>query len=472
MGKLKNFKLWWVFFLYTFCISAFVQIVLLPYVFPSLYAGNGLLNCSFDSIGFHKLAVDLANKISIQGWSAWQLKPEGQAPAGIASIVYFFILPDPRILIPLNAALHASAALILVNLLNLFIRNKTMAILCVLPFLIFPSNLQWTAQWHKDSFSILGVVLVLQSIVLLYRPESYKVKNWFFINFCSIISSICGLFLIWLARAYMLTIIGPFVALVLFLLLLTSLIRAFKKEISLQKTLFVLVFMPLVLFIFMNAEKFTYSAGFRDSASVLTDEGNTVVTAQPETKKIKSEAKGLINKDNIEKYWKRSSWLPLSIESKAYYLSQIRKGFRSTAPEARSNIDHDIGFGSIKDILAYLPRAAQIAFFAPFPNQWLSNGSYLASSLMHRVAAYEMIVVYFALLFLPYAIWHWHKRIEIWIISAFCIYMMLTYGLVVCNIGSLYRLRYVYITTLAAVGIAGFIAFFEDIKIKRDKRGK
>ena len=50
-------------------------------------------------------------------------------------------------------------------------------------------------------------------------------------------------------------------------------------------------------------------------------------------------------------------------------------------------------------------------------------------------------------------------------VSAFCIYMMLTYGLVVCNIGSLYRLRYVYITTLAAVGIAGFIAFFEDIKI-------
>src|SRR3990167_6091610 len=166
MDKISNSKLWIIFFFYTCFVSALVQFILLPYVFPGLHAGSGLFNCSFDSMGFQKLAVDLANKIHSQGWSAWQLKPEGHVVAGIASIFYVF-LPDARILIPLNAALHASAALALVNLLNLFINNKTMAILCVLPFLIFPSNLQWTAQWHKDSFSIFGVVLVLQRIVLL-----------------------------------------------------------------------------------------------------------------------------------------------------------------------------------------------------------------------------------------------------------------------------------------------------------------
>ncbi|OIO34510.1 MAG: hypothetical protein AUJ70_00930 [Candidatus Omnitrophica bacterium CG1_02_40_15] len=87
---------------------------------------------------------------------------------------------------------------------------------------------------------------------------------------------------------------------------------------------------------------------------------------------------------------------------------------------------------------------------------------------MRKISAFEMAVVYFALIFLPYAIWYWRKRIEIWIIFIFCIYMMLVYGLVVCNIGTLYRMRYVYITTLVALGIAGFIASLGQLKIKRE----
>jgi hypothetical protein len=144
----------------------------------------------------------------------------------------------------------------------------------------------------------------------------------------------------------------------------------------------------------------------------------------------------------------------------------MRGGFRFTASEAKSNIDHDIGFGSIRDILTYIPRALQIVLLTPFPDQWFSEGSAPANSLMHRVSAFEMTVVYFALIFLPFAIWHWRRRIEIWITSIFSFSMMLIYGLVICNIGTLYRMRYYYITTIAALGLAGFIILLEQLKNK------
>lgn len=483
MGKINNLRLWFIFFLYTFCVSAFVQMILLPYVFPGLHVGSGLFNCSFDSMGFHELALEQSRKIHAQGWSAWQLRPTDHVISGIASIFYVF-LPDARIFIPLNAALHASAALVLVNLLNLFVKNKTRAVFCVLPFLVFPSNLQWTAQLHKDIFSILGVSLLLYGMASLAGPEKDKAENRFFINFYSIIFSLSGLILIWFVRSYMLTVMTPFIILSFSLLFLVFLAMSLKKKILWPKTALILLYTIFMIFALtrLHSDSLERKAGKPQSIaekpvpqnisapvqSPVIAEVNTKTTAEIDTKTpAEIDTKTMIKKDDVENHWKRPSWLPLFIDRKAFYLAQIRRGFRSGAPGARSNIDHDIGFGSVKDILGYLPRAAQIAFLAPFPTQWFSEGTYQGSYLMRKIASCEMMVIYFALLFLPCAIWHWRKRIEIWIIFVFCVYMMLIYGLVICNIGTLYRMRYPYITTLTALGIAGFMVFLDNLKAKK-----
>jgi hypothetical protein len=600
--SLSSVKIWGLFFLYTFFVSAFVQFIFLPYVFPFLHAGKGLLNSPLDSSAFHDLAVDLSNKIRINGWSAWQLRPYGQSPAGIASIFYFFIIPDPRILIPLIAVLHASAAVVLVNLMNLLTKDKVKAIICVLPFLVFPSNLLWTAQWHRDSFSILGVALILQGMISFSRIEDHKSKGWFFIDLYSFIYCVCGFILIWIARPYILAVIRPFMALLFMLLFLLYLMKAFKKEISWQKAIVTLLFMLLTFFTLLQVKTYLYDGEFKekifnldteiesagpeteevfeppitvqpaseeplvkeeteavviaeqkadpasvvqplsekpsvkeDAAVVAIDEQkpdppvtgqpvseeplveektDAVVIAEqkadpasviqslsekplvkeeamvavaveqkidyarpdaekgidkPEAKKIKVKRKKTFDGYYIEDRWKKTSWLPSFIENKARSLALTRRGFRLTAPEAKSNIDHDVGFSSVTDMLAYLPRAVQIVFLAPFPNEWLRDGSYPANSLMRKVSAFEMIVTYFSLIFLPYAVWHWRKRIEVWIIFIFCVYVMLVYGLVVCNVGTLYRMRYLYITILIALGIAGFSAFLEQRRMKREK---
>ena len=533
-------RIWGIAFLYTCIVSVFVQFILLPFLLPRLHAGGGLFIGSPDCLWFYQMAIDMAEKIKTSGWAAWELRPQGQAPAGIAAFIFALTWSKLWVLIPLNAALHASAFIVLFQLLNLLIKDQTKSLLCALPFLIFPSNLQWTSQLHKDGFSILGIVLFLQGIISLSRVENYETKKWFHNNIHSLIFSICGIILIWIVRPFTLTIMRPFAEVLFCLLFLTFLIRTFKKEISWQKILSVSLSMLLISFVLSQKTNLS-SADFRESILASDSEEEMVeyeieevsqpavavqpiaekppvkkeapitvakeearatapvsqpaLTAQPiaekppvkkeapiavakkearqkirkpETKRIKVKVKKLIKKDDIENHWKRSFWLPLFIENKACFLAQVRRGFRSSSPEAKSNIDHDVGFGSVKDILIYLPRAAQIVLLAPFPNQWLSEGSSPGSSFMRKISAFEMAVVYFALIFLPYAIWYWRKRIEIWIIFIFCIYMMLVYGLVVCNIGTLYRMRYVYITTLVALGIAGFISLLDQLTIRKN----
>ncbi|MDD5174199.1 MAG: hypothetical protein PHV48_05185 [Candidatus Omnitrophica bacterium] len=238
--------------------------------------------------------------------------------------------------------------------------------------------------------------------------------------------------------------------------------------------------MLLIILILTQIKANSSSVDFKESSSVpepsvIVQPIQPVLEKQPLQYILKKQSAEIKVKDDksikngyIENHWRKSFRLPLSIENKAYGLAMARRGFCNSSSEARSNIDRDIGFNSVKDILSYLPRAVQIVFLAPFPNQWLLEGSCRANSLMRRISGFEMTVTYFALIFLPYAIWRWRRRIETWTIFAFCVYMMLIYGLVVSNVGSLYRMRYPYLTILVALGIAGFIAFIEDLKVKRN----
>lgn len=540
ISRLSDFKLWCIFFLYTCIISAFIQLLLLPYFLPFWHAGGGLLNTSFDSICFHRIAVDLADNIHKHGWSAWKLRPFDQTPAGIASIFYFLIAPKLWTIIPLNAALHASAALLLVKIIELLLKNQTKSVVCAMPFLIFPSSLQWVSQLHKDGYTILGITFILYSIIILTSliNTGYKRRNWVISRFA--VFSIAGIYLILPVRPFILTILLPLIIMFFSLIFSILLAKGIKKEIASQEILFLLIAMLLPFLAYSQMRlNFLDRLDFKDKGLVLEEEivqkkfaarkapqgssslnapisvsTSTSVTSKKD--KLVFEKKGLVsslptrdfnkrqlkrisgevknqsvasqgafenktesselNKIGIEQieamenheveaYWKRSFGLPLIIENKLYSLALSRRGYR-TSPlvGARSYIDLDVGFNSAKAMLFYLPRAAQIAFLAPFPVYWFAQASYPANNVMRRISAFEMLITYFALFFLFYALWHWHRRIEIWIVFLFCVYMLFIYGLVICNVGTLYRMRYPYLTTLIALGIAGFFAFMEQRK--------
>jgi len=149
------------------------------------------------------------------------------------------------------------------------------------------------------------------------------------------------------------------------------------------------------------------------------------------------------------------------LENYFYTLAVVREGSRLGYPDAASNIDTNIAFTKASDVIAYSPRATQIAFFSPFPRQWFDPGNLPTTTLMRRVSAVEMIGVWIALIFLPYALWHWRRRPEFWVLGSFCFGMMVAYGSVIANEGSLYRVRYGFLMTLVALGIAGGLSAYQ-----------
>jgi hypothetical protein len=167
-------KLWLMIFFYTLLVGLFVQLVLLPVLFPYWHGGDGLL-IGGDWLEFQRIAVELTAKIEKEGWSLWELMPAGQAPAGIAAAIYTLTgISKPWIILPLNAALHASSAIVLLLIVITVTGTTKLSVWPVLPFIFFPTALLWNTQIHKDNFFILGSYIFLYGFLLLTQINEHR----------------------------------------------------------------------------------------------------------------------------------------------------------------------------------------------------------------------------------------------------------------------------------------------------------
>jgi hypothetical protein len=106
-------------------------------------------------------------------------------------------------------------------------------------------------------------------------------------------------------------------------------------------------------------------------------------------------------------------------------------------------------------LLQYIPRAIQIALFAPFPNTWLGD-----FKLTKLVASIEMLVFYAALVGIVFLFKKENKH-EVYFILLFSIVFLTIYGLTISNIGTLYRLRFCYEFLLVLIGLSGWSSIFK-----------
>ena len=142
-------------------------------------------------------------------------------------------------------------------------------------------------------------------------------------------------------------------------------------------------------------------------------------------------------------------------------MAGVRQGYLSVE-KARSIIDQDIEFHDAADLVAYIPRAIQIGLLAPFPRLWFEPGSTPASTAMRRISMVEMSVVYGALVFLPFALWRWRHRVEMWVAVIFCGSLILVYAMGTPNVGTLYRVRYAYLMLFVALGVLAAVSLWRE----------
>jgi hypothetical protein len=433
--------LWFAFFLYAALVAAIVQLVMLPKVFPSWHAGDGLLVAN-DSIWFHALAENLSQRIQVEGWSVWELRPMSWATAGIAAAVYAVTVPKPWVIIPINAALYATAGLALLWIMRNFVPAWRQALWCVLPFLLYPSAALWYTQLLKDGYSIAGAFTFLVGWILLSRASTWEGGFW--PPFRAVALAMFGALLAWIVRPYVVQMMQGMAILLAILLTCAFVIQRKRARITLPRTLLACVVVWMVVFMVTPLTK----GGISEEAPISSESA--------------SESASELANGGLT--WQYTNWLPSFVEDRFFSLALVREGFTKGFPHARSNIDVNVSFHNARDVLAYVPRAVEIGLLAPFPNQWLGKGYVEATTAMRRVSAGEMIGIYIALLFLPYAIWSWRRQIETWIVAIFCFGMMIIYALVTANIGTLYRTRYGFLMLLVALGVAGLSKAIEAIR--------
>ena len=482
-------------FLYTFLVSALIQLVLLPKVFPEWHAGNGLI-AGGDMPAHHGLAVDLAGRIRAEGWSAWELRPAGQAQAGIAAALYALVAPEPWTMIPINAALHATSGVLLAGILLCFDQKWKLAFLAILPLVLFPSAATWYSQLGKDGFSIAGYLASILGWLFLGRftakPDTKKLAF-------GLALILIGAGLIWIVRLYAVDILwvlsGPAAALVIVVLVINVARRRLAKTWALSGTaISTLAFLAIGAMAAGGyvAEPYPISTDFREIDG-LTYAGKEQPSGadgkeQPSGADGKEQPSGADGKEQpsgadggqvIDEprlqasgtvMWSRANWMPNAIDERLYSLAVTRKGFTTMFPNAASNLDTEITFNAAEDVFEYLPRAAAISLIYPAPADWLGEGSLPQNTLMRRIAGLEMIWVYFALLMLPYALWRWRKRIELWLFLLFNFGMLIAHALVVANLGTLYRMRYPYLMSLVGLALFAGLNALSEIRSGRSTK--
>jgi len=551
--------LFFILFVYFNVIAFLLQVIILPNYFLSWVNEFGLLKQT-DSILYHNLAIELSNKINSFGWSHWELMADTNRHfiVGLTALFYTLIYPEPWVMIPFNAFVHALSGVILARIAFFFTKDWRIAFLAITPYIFYPSALMWVSQLLKDGYFNLGVILFCYGWMLL-ASEDFPVKKLR----CFISPLLCiliGYLLMSIIRPYTLYVMRMEANILIILILSFSLYNFFKKSIDVQNFCKKFIFCIVCIFALkvmmitltghnivkydeiehsdleLNATEkeldqliFSLEARIAELKNVCCDmiickkdfEGVTQCLAQsdveqsidttkllelqdsillytnqlrahlnyrhhfkkfttaskkqktedPEYKNNGTETRALKNfrafKNSIYSdgfFWKSTDWVPEAFDLKLSALAGVRKTIidrHFSQGRGRSTIDTDITFDNAIDIFMYIPRATQIGFLSPFPDLWLGEGSTEATSVMRKITMFEMIFIYIALVFLPYALWRWKMKPELWVAMTYSYSMLLFFSMSFPNIGSLYRYRYAFLMIIITIALTYFLSFIE-----------
>lgn len=410
-------KVFWGTFFYVLLAGLLLQKVVLP--LTPWHAGRGLL-AGGDWVWFHAAADQLATLIEESGWVHWELRPEGNATIGIPAALYALSgIHELWIVLPVNAAFYAMTAVLLWHGMRMLTRKPAIAFAALLPMFLFPSTAMIWGQIHKDVWVLAGALGLCVGLVRL-GMEGVSLKT------CVALIGLAGVctLLIWVMRPYANAIF--FAASVIGVVVLAILMK------------------PRGIMWWLAAGSFLFA-----QATVIILIAQAQAQAQARLPEQAPEAPCDI--------WQQQPPVPL-LDSQLAGLACAREAFRHGYPNAGSNIDTEVGFRNVRDIAAYVPRALQIALFAPFPAMWGENAKQTGGTAQRLLAVPEMILYYLALVgcVLAAAKSHARERAIVAALVSFCLVFVLAYVLVMTNIGTLYRMRYPAMLLLCALGIWGW----------------
>jgi len=437
--SLQTRYLWIFAFCFATVSSLLFQKFMLP-LLPSIHAGSGLL--MNDAEYYHKSALLIAENIRGHGWSAWSIWSVQTNTGGnvaVLAALYAIFQVDPALVIPVNAFFQASSAFLLLligrELWPGRAGNIAGLVVAVL-FVVFPSSLSWYSQPLKDCYVITGMLLILYTWLkaLHSLPEKGSLAAllaWMWL----------GILLVAFVKLYYLKLLLVVAGMTACLVAGHFLRVKHPQRYRVLFFYFVAVFLIAITLQIMLPFVKEHSEGYAVWTPAVID------TTQAWR-------------------WQESPWLPDTLERYWETVAKTRAGMieHNYRVSAGSIIDAERAPQSVSEILLYLPRALQIALFAPFPDTWLQK-----PSLVRFIGVCETVLWYCIFPGLLFALYY-RRTLAMAVTLLFAVFFMTVFSFVTPNVGSLYRYRYVYEFMLMVIAIGGWVQFFLNHPGKKKRR--
>lgn len=406
---------------------------------PDMFDTQGLGTFASDSRSYMKEVeslVDVLNKDGVQEWL--------QSPTYFHVRVYSFIV---AFLSPLFGFTILSIellnlgcyllVLLLVFALGVEFFNNAAGLLSAIAVSLWPSFLLHTTQILITPFMVIGVLL---AILVNVRWFTRQYMSW-----AALLNSVLG----FLAVSLLYLVRSKWWPLLITIFALGPLVSTFKMMVTRRWNVYSSISGLLMLAIGAATPVLIPSITSPLFSSSLPSTPSPTISSSS----VSPTSSLVDDQDRMgEDFW---ATIYSEIEMFAAQIGEIRQGFVTSYPFAGSSIDTHYRIKDLSDLYRYFPRAVSIGFFAPFPNMWLVGGKAgLSARLFSGLETFLMYAVY---CFAALCIWRNRRRWEVWYLLAVVIVGTLTLGLVIVNIGALFRFRYSFWMLTLLLGAGGFL---------------
>lgn len=416
---------------------------------PGLIDGDGIMGSfAFDSYEYQSGAAQLAAILKEDGVPAWAREPK---PLHTKLLSILFVILGPisgygtLSAEPFNLVCYL-AVVGLTLLIGREVGGSRVGLFAAGAVALWPTLLLHTLQLLKDPLFIAGA-LALVLCVTTWLTRTYRPTG-----------AASAVALIGITTLLLLLIRPSFVVVILALVLVGAALLAVRQIMERRLLYWNMVapcviltagalLLPLLLFSASppaqrlkhypsdggGAQKTAFSAGERVA---------TVVTYLPRAATDESGATSSVGR------------LVAAADKAAYKVSIVRRRFSASYTEAGSGVDRSVRFVGLKSFILYLPRAFAIGFWSPFPDTWVGAGRRVGS-VGKMLSGAETLVMYVVQLLALVAVLRPPWRLASWLLLAVTAFGVTGLGLVVPNIGALYRFRYTFWVLLLVLGAKG-----------------
>ena len=413
---------------------------------PGFIDRDGIVaSYAFDSYEYQRDAMRLAEMLRQRDVAAWISEPE-TVHVKLISILFALLGPlfgySPLTAEPFNLLCYLSV-IGLTLVLGQEIGNARIGQVAAGVVALWPTLLLHSLQLLKDPLFIaaaLALVLCVTSwLTRTYNPRRALVTG--------AITLVAVLLLLFVRSSFAIVILGV----VLFgfiLLVLRQLVERRPLYWNMAGPLFIVVGGALLLTFQTtgNDQKFKhYPSNHPGEAKAGANRDLQVRSAV-----------SYLPRKNLERYPATSTGkLAERSQRMALRIGSVRERFTARYSKSGSNIDTGVRFRDMKGLLSYLPRAFAVGCCAPFPTMWFVSGQRVGST-GKLLSGAETLVMYVMGLLALLAVVRPPHRLAASLLLSVSILGVTLLGLVVPNIGALYRFRYVFWVLLIILGVKGF----------------